>query len=467
MEPALHRVTADELPALKDWLENYLPDSRKPFRSKLISRCFPHIEQDPVGSGGAEKLKSPTGSGGAEKLKSPTGSGGAEKLKSPTGSGGAEKLKSPTGSGGAEKLKSPTGSGGAEKLKSPTGSGGAEKLKSPTGSGGAEKLKSPTGSGGAEMLKSPTVSGGAEMLKSPTGSGGAEMLKSPTHPLAEPNVPVLTRTPPLYFTVLWTIKGKWRGTSFYSLGWPNILAVGEGLITPEESDCSAYHTDPRTTHVYSPDPSHAEALLTYPGFLDWTKPIFFQAETNKLRETIRKVSTAKGGNLIVFANMMVEAEAEDMPASPVPEGFELRALDPGQHSDFVVGTWPMRRQHSFVYVRELLKSFPTVGLFNKATGQCVGYELMYEYGAVGMLFVMEEFRGRGFGKVITTQLAQNYFREGHSVAAWVIKSNAPSMRMHFDSGFKEKTPFDFIVHHVGSQADYFKKHGYAITSWSQ
>ena len=84
-----------------------------------------------------------------------------------------------------------------------------------------------------------------------------------------------------------------------------------------------------------------------------------------------------------------------------------------------------------------------------------------------MLFVLEEFRGRGFGKVITTQLSQNFFRDGHSVAAWVIKSNGPSMRMHTDSGCKEKEGFDFLIHHIEEQAKYFKRFGYQLTSWIQ
>lgn len=271
----------------------------------------------------------------------------------------------------------------------------------------------------------------------------------------------------MYFTVLSIISGKWQGTTFCTLGWPHILAAGEGVASPEESNCFLYLTDPRTTHVYSPEPSDAEALLLCPGFLDWTQPVFFQAQTKKLRETIKKVSTSKGGNLIVFANVMVEATAEEMPPSPVPQGFELRPLDPDRHADYVLGTWPMRRRHTYSYIRELLKRLPSIGLFDKSTGQCAGYELIYEYGAVGMLFVMEEFRGRGFGKVITTNLAQNFFQDGHTVAAWVIKSNKPSMSMHLDSGFREGAGFDFLVHHIGPQADYFKKHGYVLRSWEQ
>ncbi|GFO17436.1 glycine n-acyltransferase-like protein 3 [Plakobranchus ocellatus] len=137
------------------------------------------------------------------------------------------------------------------------------------------------------------------------------------------------------------------------------------LIDADIGQCALYHRDPRTTSVYSPNPDHAETLLLYPGFLDWKQPILFQAMTKKLRPVLQKLSTQMGGNQMIYPNVMVEATEEDLPERPVPEGFELRPLDPDKHTDVVLTNWPHGRRHTDLFIRELLRRFPSIGLFNK------------------------------------------------------------------------------------------------------
>ncbi|GFN87291.1 hypothetical protein PoB_001379700 [Plakobranchus ocellatus] len=44
----------------------------------------------------------------------------------------------------------------------------------------------------------------------------------------------------MYMTVRETLQGRWRGTTFYTLGWPNILAAGEGVPDSQQSDVSQW-----------------------------------------------------------------------------------------------------------------------------------------------------------------------------------------------------------------------------------
>ena len=50
----------------------------------------------------------------------------------------------------------------------------------------------------------------------------------------------------LYSVVDETIRGRWQGTSFLTLGWPDILAVGEGPTSPEEIGVSGDKENGRT-----------------------------------------------------------------------------------------------------------------------------------------------------------------------------------------------------------------------------
>ncbi|KAK3772392.1 hypothetical protein RRG08_031416 [Elysia crispata] len=262
----------------------------------------------------------------------------------------------------------------------------------------------------------------------------------------------------LYHTVRGTLQGRWAGTTFCTLGWPDILAAGEGEANPA-SACYRYHSEPRVTSVFSPDPHHLEELLLWPGFLDWSQPIIFQAVSSDLAPVIQKVAKSKGGDCTTFANVIHEASGEDLPPRPVPKGFELRDLDPDLHTDYVMSTWPHSRTNSDSYIRELLRKFPSVGLFDK-DGEIIGLEIGNEYGAIGMLHVREAYRGRGLGKIITSQLAQKYFCDDHSVIALVIKNNLPSRRMHTSCGFKEVGSVDWIIYHDGDETKLMEKMSY-------
>ena len=74
-----------------------------------------------------------------------------------------------------------------------------------------------------------------------------------------------------------------------------------------------------------------------------------------------------------------------------------------------------------------------------------------------MLHVREECRGRGLGKVITSQLAQKYFCDGLPVIACVIKVNESSRRMHTSCGFREVGSVDWIVYHKGDLEELERK----------
>ncbi|GFO04915.1 glycine n-acyltransferase, partial [Plakobranchus ocellatus] len=262
----------------------------------------------------------------------------------------------------------------------------------------------------------------------------------------------------LYCTVRETLQGRWRGTTFVTLGWPDILAVGEGAV-PKNSACYEFHMAPPITCVFSPDPEHVEALLLYPGFLDWSQPIAFQAASEKIRSTITKVSQAKGGNCVLKTNCILEASQEELPPRPVPEGLELRALDADLHTEYVTSTWPHSRNGAAAYIQEMLRRFPSVGLFDK-NNECIGLEIGNEYGAMGMLHVREEFRGRGLGKIITSQLAQKYFCDNLPVIAVTIKSNEAALRMHTSMGFRVMGEVDWVLYYTGNLQELMDKIGY-------
>ncbi|GFO19678.1 glycine n-acyltransferase-like protein [Plakobranchus ocellatus] len=251
----------------------------------------------------------------------------------------------------------------------------------------------------------------------------------------------------LYWTVRNMIQGRWQGSTLVTLGWPDILAVGEGPI-PEDSPCYEFHASSRRTSVFSPDPEHLETLLLYPDYLDWSKPIIFQGVNKQNRPVLDKIIEAKGNNCHIDTFSILEAGQEELPPRSVPEGLELRALDCDLDIDYITSTRYKTRDGEASYIKELIKRFPSVGLFDE-NNKCIGLELGKENGTLGMLHVREEFRGCGLGKVITSQLAQKYFRDDLPVTVLVPKDNEVSWRMHTSCGFRKMGDLDWMYYNTG------------------
>ncbi|KAK3793800.1 hypothetical protein RRG08_061934 [Elysia crispata] len=264
----------------------------------------------------------------------------------------------------------------------------------------------------------------------------------------------LPETFKLYGVVDETIRGRWQGTSFLTLGWPDILAVGEGPTSPEEIDCAQYFNEPPLASVFSPSHEHLKRLLTSPGYLDWTKPILFHVFCSRIAPTIRDVSQSRGGNP-ERANrhgIRLVARPGDIPLLPVPDGLEARALDADLHTDLILSHWSHSRELAHLYIRENIKRFPSVGLFEESS-RCVAYEISTHFGTIGFLHVHNDFRRRGLGKVVTSIMTNQYFSQGMSTSVVVFAHNHLSLSMHARMGFKVDSAVDFYTHYIGNPED--------------
>uniref|UniRef100_A0A0B6ZAY4 Glycine N-acyltransferase-like protein n=1 Tax=Arion vulgaris TaxID=1028688 RepID=A0A0B6ZAY4_9EUPU len=244
------------------------------------------------------------------------------------------------------------------------------------------------------------------------------------------------------------LEGRWIGQTWWVLRTKDtILAVGEGL-PDETSEIIDYMTKPRSTCFYSPDPVHAEMLLTWPGFIDWSQPCIFEMLSIDNANIVDKICRING-SIDPFPRKLhctfVVADPGDVELRPVPAGLHLRSLDPVNDPYIVMSTWKHSRKYADDFVRALVKCFPSVGLFDK-DDNCVGYELGLQDETVGLLYVMPEARGQGLAKVIISQLAHKYFEIGLPTSAVVISGNEASLKLHQNLGFKVVCELEFVLH---------------------
>ena len=244
------------------------------------------------------------------------------------------------------------------------------------------------------------------------------------------------------------LRGQWRGTTFYTLGWPTILAVAQGL---PDATCPIpeFYTQPRQTSVFAPDQQHAHDILTTPGFLDWSQPIAFLHVSKDMGDVIESLSKAhcgKGDVLLRENCYVMEVKKGEMTSSKIPPVVaETREIRSEAEIDWVIQHWVYGMNHSESYVSELVKSFPSLIALDN-TGRYLGCEIGYEYGTIGMLHVVPEARGQGLGSYVTGQLAEKYFDQGLQVMVNVHADNSASLRLHEKLGFRKMAALELIFH---------------------
>lgn len=96
-----------------------------------------------------------------------------------------------------------------------------------------------------------------------------------------------------------------------------------------------------------------------------------------------------------------------LPPAPVPGsdlGVDLLPLSI-EDAPTVNDNWKYKSNYSITAVRGLIASgLPCLGARCRATGRLVGWVLTQPYGAIGMLFTMPEYRGRGVARILIRSL---------------------------------------------------------------
>ncbi|XP_058060975.1 uncharacterized protein LOC131211498 [Anopheles bellator] len=119
----------------------------------------------------------------------------------------------------------------------------------------------------------------------------------------------------------------------------------------------------------------------------------------------------------------------------IPDGFELRPLlvhDATKADDH----WPNRHTGSLFFLQRLAAWNPSIGLYEKSTGDLVAWCFRLQAGALGALQVDPNYLRRGFGTLVTAAVAKQVAFLGHDCCALVNATNEPSKRMFEGLGFK-------------------------------
>lgn len=94
------------------------------------------------------------------------------------------------------------------------------------------------------------------------------------------------------------------------------------------------------------------------------------------------------------------------------------------------------------HVRRLIRTLPGCGIRRK--GRLVAWGLLHDDGSMGFLHVIEEYRGQGLARAVTTALARRVLRLGQTPFLYIVKTNTPSIRLTESMGFTRGGEFGWF-----------------------
>ncbi|KAL8612196.1 hypothetical protein ACOMHN_018485 [Nucella lapillus] len=136
--------------------------------------------------------------------------------------------------------------------------------------------------------------------------------------------------------------------------------------------------------------------------------------------------------------ILLKATPQDLKprARILPAGLKFQAVSETE-ARTICTTWKYSQFASETYMKKQIEESSSVYLATEH-GRHVGHMICRSYGTIGLLFVNPEFRGKGYAKIIVSQLAQNLFDRGDdAVYVFIEEDNIPSRNLHEAMGFRE------------------------------
>lgn len=107
------------------------------------------------------------------------------------------------------------------------------------------------------------------------------------------------------------------------------------------------------------------------------------------------------------------------------------------HVDLVNNAWKFGGdEQGYNRVKNFIANFPSCCVLDEH-GQPVSWVLLYEYGAMGLIYTVPEHRGKGFAKVLISTMVRRLRAEGYPVYCFIEVENTVSYKLITKMGFIE------------------------------
>ena len=106
------------------------------------------------------------------------------------------------------------------------------------------------------------------------------------------------------------------------------------------------------------------------------------------------------------------------------------------HAQIVYDHWEVRKSTSVDILIEEIKTFPTSGVFLKATNELVSWMMYFPTNGMSRLHTLETHRGKGYGSLAVRYLSKRVAQSGYLPTANVNIGNEASLNLFRSIGFQ-------------------------------
>ncbi|KAL8559383.1 hypothetical protein ACOMHN_045103 [Nucella lapillus] len=147
------------------------------------------------------------------------------------------------------------------------------------------------------------------------------------------------------------------------------------------------------------------------------------------------VAEEKGKSVTVGSLTVLKAAPGDVQPIPVPSELKVQPIS-NTEVKMIQSTWKFSTFLKESYIQNIVEKYPSFCLVTE-NGHYVGHMVGTSNGTMGFLYVSPEYRGRGYAKVIISQLSQKYFDRGEDAYIFVEENHFVSKNLNKSLGFRE------------------------------
>ncbi|TRY96130.1 hypothetical protein DNTS_015949 [Danionella cerebrum] len=191
--------------------------------------------------------------------------------------------------------------------------------------------------------------------------------------------------------------------------------------------------------VFSKDEVYLRDLLAQTDVIEWNNYICMAAELHheKMLEVValnRGIAMKKEA----VCHMLVLRETTKLLSCDLTS-LKVSSLNES-HLDLVNGSWKFGCAESRIMIKNMLTNFPScciLDLYDKP----VAWILTYSSCALGMLYTVPEYRGKGIAKALVSIMSKRLLSLGYPVYCYTEEENKISHRLFTSLGFTEEPNF--------------------------
>ncbi|KAJ8361477.1 hypothetical protein SKAU_G00180020 [Synaphobranchus kaupii] len=195
-----------------------------------------------------------------------------------------------------------------------------------------------------------------------------------------------------------------------------------------------------TLGFYSTDEKILKRMLTEDNVLDWNKYFKIGGFDFQHATMLKDISATKGVTVRQFTlvHLLALQDPSLLPQLSVNSDMEARISSLNEsHVSLVKNTWKFGGdEKAFQKIQHLISHFPTCCITDEED-RPVSWVLFYDYCAIGLLYTVPEYRGRGYAKILISTMATSLHAQGYPVYCFIEEENHLSYKLFKKMGFTE------------------------------